>query len=134
MKKVEDFHEGKRKEVGLKYAREKSLKACMAKAKGWTLKKGESPPIHEASINKMTWFYVRFVPNEMAIIFHITTRLHGVHVILKTITRTRTLKGGGFGLIPILTTVFSHKSYTGKKTSEASLSLHLRSDQPDPAS
>ena len=34
----------------------------------------------------------------MEITFHITTSLHGVHVILKTITRTRTLKGGGFGL------------------------------------
>ena len=34
----------------------------------------------------------------MAITSHITTSLHGVHVILKTITRTRTLKGGGFGL------------------------------------
>ena len=34
----------------------------------------------------------------MAITFHIITSLHGVHVILKTITRTKTLKGGEFGL------------------------------------
>ena len=26
------------------------------------------------------------------------SKLHEIHVILKTITRTRTLKGGGFGL------------------------------------
>ena len=30
--------------------------------------------------------------------FHATTSFYEVHVILKTITRTRTLKGGGFGL------------------------------------
>ena len=30
--------------------------------------------------------------------FHATTTFYRVHVILKTITRTRTLKGGGFGL------------------------------------
>ena len=29
-------------------------------------------------------------------------KFYGVHVILKTITRTRTLKGGGFGLTPHL--------------------------------
>ena len=52
MEKVEDFRNGKTKEVGLKGARGKSLKACVAKAKGWTLEKGNSPPIHEASINK----------------------------------------------------------------------------------
>ena len=38
------------------------------------------------------------VPNEMAITFCFTTSLRGVHVILKIITRIRTLKGGGFGL------------------------------------
>ena len=27
-----------------------------------------------------------------------TFKIHTIHVILKTITRTRTLKGGGFGL------------------------------------
>ena len=52
MEKVEDFHDGKTKEVGLKDARGKSLKACAAKAKGWTLEKGNSPPIHEASLIK----------------------------------------------------------------------------------
>ena len=34
----------------------------------------------------------------MEVTFHATTSFYGVHVILKTITRTRTLKGGGFGL------------------------------------
>ena len=34
----------------------------------------------------------------MEITFHATTNFGIVHVILKTITRTRTLKGGGFGL------------------------------------
>ena len=34
----------------------------------------------------------------MATTCHITISLHEVNVILKTITWTRTLKGGGFGL------------------------------------
>ena len=54
MEKVEDFREGKTEEVGSKYARGKSLRACVAKAKGWTLEKSNSSPIHETSINKMT--------------------------------------------------------------------------------
>ena len=54
MEKVEDPRDGKTKEVRPKDAKGKSLKACVAKAKGWTLEKGNSPPIHEASINKMT--------------------------------------------------------------------------------
>ena len=56
MEKVEDFRDDKTKEVGLKGARGKSLKACVAKAKGWTFEKDNSSPIHETSINKMTWF------------------------------------------------------------------------------
>ena len=32
--------------------------------------------------------------------FHVTTSFGMIHVIIKTITRTRTLKGGGFGLTP----------------------------------
>ena len=36
----------------------------------------------------------------MEVTFHATTSFDRVHVILKTITRTRTLKGGGFGLTP----------------------------------
>ena len=48
--------DGETKEVGLKGARGKSLKACVAKAKGWTLEKDNSSPIHETSINKMTSF------------------------------------------------------------------------------
>ena len=34
----------------------------------------------------------------MEVTFHVTTSFGMTHVILKTITRTRTLKGGGFGL------------------------------------
>ena len=33
---------------------------------------------------------------------HVTTNVGATHVILKTTTRTRTLKGGGFGLTFIL--------------------------------
>ena len=53
MEKVEGFRDGQTKEVESKYAREKSLRACVAKAKGWTLEKSNSSPIHETSINKM---------------------------------------------------------------------------------
>ena len=35
---------------------------------------------------------------ETEITFNVTTSCGATHVILKTITRTRTLKGGGFGL------------------------------------
>ena len=38
------------------------------------------------------------VPIEMEVTFHATTSFDMIHMILKTITRTRTLKGGGFGL------------------------------------
>ena len=31
-----------------------SLRACVAKAKEWTLEKANAPPIHKDSINKMT--------------------------------------------------------------------------------
>ena len=36
--------------------------------------------------------------------FYVTTSFGMTHVILKTITRTRTLKGGGFGLTMSLVT------------------------------
>ena len=39
-----------------------------------------------------------WVSLDMEVTFQATTSFYGVHVILKTITRTRTLKGGGFGL------------------------------------
>ena len=39
-----------------------------------------------------------WVAPDMEVTFHATTSFDGVHVILKTITRTRTLKGDGFGL------------------------------------
>ena len=37
-----------------KVSRGISLRACVAKAEGWTLEKANALPIHEASINKMT--------------------------------------------------------------------------------
>ena len=37
-----------------KVSRKISLRACVAKAEGWTLEKANALPIHEASINKMT--------------------------------------------------------------------------------
>ena len=48
--------------------------------------------------------------------FHTTTSFSRRHVILKTITRTRTLKGGGFGLTLALPFIAhfqlgSHKQY-----------------------
>ena len=36
----------------------------------------------------------------MEVAFHVTTSFGMTHVILETTTRTRTLKGGGFGLTP----------------------------------
>jgi hypothetical protein len=41
----------------------------------------------------------------MKVTSHVTTSFGVTHVILKTITRTRTLKGGGFGLTTILDNV-----------------------------
>ena len=40
----------------------------------------------------------KVMPMEMEVVFHATASFGMSHVILKTITRTRTLKGGGFGL------------------------------------
>ena len=39
-----------------------------------------------------------WVSTRVEVTFHATTSFDRMHVILKTITRTRTLKGGGFGL------------------------------------
>ena len=39
-----------------------------------------------------------WVSTDMEVTFYATTSFGRIHVILKTITRTRTLKGGGFGL------------------------------------
>ena len=36
----------------------------------------------------------------MEVTFHVTPSVGMTHVILKTNARTRTLKGGGFGLTP----------------------------------
>ena len=52
MKKVEDSRDGETKEVKTKCAKEISLRACVAKAAGWTLEKANSTTSQEASINK----------------------------------------------------------------------------------
>ena len=36
-------------------------------------------------------------PTRVEVTFHVSTSVEMVRVILKTISRTRTLKGGGFG-------------------------------------
>ena len=52
MKNVEDPSNGKAREVKIKGARGISLRACVAKAAGWTLEKANSATSQEASINK----------------------------------------------------------------------------------
>ena len=44
----------------------------------------------------MTSSNLEFIETE--VMFNVTTRFGAMHVILKTIIWTRTLKGGGFGL------------------------------------
>ena len=39
-----------------KVSRGISLRACVAKAAGWTLEKANALPIQEANINKTSWF------------------------------------------------------------------------------
>ena len=94
MENVEDPSKGKAKEVKIKGARGISLRACVAKAAGWTLEKANYATSREANNNKQSdskWCERIWKLRE-----HF--ELHELHVILKTITRTRTLKGGGFGL------------------------------------
>ena len=52
MENVEDSRNGKTKKVKTKGARGISLRACVAKAAGWTLEKANSITSQEASINK----------------------------------------------------------------------------------
>ena len=99
MESVKDSRDVETREVKTKMARGISLRACVAKAVGWTLEKANSIISQEASINKTPWFKVMWVPSDMEVTFQATTSFYGVHVILKPITRTRVLKGGGFGLI-----------------------------------
>ena len=49
-----------------------------------------------------------WVPIEMEVTFRATTSIGVIHMILKIITRTRTLKGGGFGLA-----MFKFENITG---------------------
>ena len=52
MEKVEDSSNGKAREAKIKGARGISLRACVAKAAGWTLEKTNSTKSQEANINK----------------------------------------------------------------------------------
>ena len=52
MEKVEDIRVGETKEVRPKRARGISLRACVAKAAGWTLEKANSTTSQEANVNK----------------------------------------------------------------------------------
>ena len=52
MEKVEGPRDGKTKKVRPKGARGISLRACVAKAAGWTLEKANSTTNQETSINK----------------------------------------------------------------------------------
>jgi hypothetical protein len=53
MENVEDSCNDKKKEVKVKRARGMSLRACVAKAAGWTLEKANSSTSQEANINKV---------------------------------------------------------------------------------
>ena len=52
MENAEDSRECKAKEAKTKGARGISLRACVAKAAGWTLEKANSTKSQEANINK----------------------------------------------------------------------------------
>ena len=52
MEKVVDSGQAKAKEVKIKGVRGMSLRACVAKAAGWTLEKANSTTSQEANINK----------------------------------------------------------------------------------
>ena len=81
-----------------KVSRGISLRACVARAAGWTLEKANALPSQEASMNKTSWLYGKREPIEIEVTFHFYYEFGMTHVIPKTITRTRMLKGGGFGL------------------------------------
>ena len=80
------------------FSRGISLKACVAKAAGWTLEMANALPIQEASINKTLWLWVSWKLIDIEVTFHVTTGFGMTHMILKTITQIKTLKCGGFGL------------------------------------
>ena len=52
MENVKDSPDGKSREIKVKCARGISLKACVAKASGWTLEKANALPPQEVNINK----------------------------------------------------------------------------------
>ena len=52
MEGVKDSSYLERREIKVKRARGISLRACVAKAVGWTLKKANAPPVQEVNINK----------------------------------------------------------------------------------
>ena len=52
MEGVKDLSHPEMREVKVIRARGISLKACVAKATGWTLEKANAPPVQEVDINK----------------------------------------------------------------------------------
>ena len=98
MENVKDSRDVETRKIKTKGARGISLRACVAKAAGWTLEKANATSSQEASINKISWLWMMWMSPDMEATFHTTLSYKRMHVILKTITRTRTLKGGGFGL------------------------------------
>ena len=61
MENVEDACNGKEKEVKIKRVRGMSLRACVAKAAGWTLEKSQSTTSQEANSNKAKWIEMTWV-------------------------------------------------------------------------
>ena len=61
MENVEDSRNGKEKEVEIKRVRGMSLRACVAKAAGWTLEKSQSTTSQEANSNKAKWIDMTWV-------------------------------------------------------------------------
>ena len=90
MENIKDSNDGKTKEVKTKGTRGVSLRACVAKAAGWTLEKANSTMSEDTNINKTPWIQVTMVSHHNGDTLRTLLCFHGMHVILKTITRTRT--------------------------------------------
>ena len=69
MENVEDSRDGKTNEVKTKGAKGISLRACVAKAAGWTLEKANSTTSQEASINKARWSKIMWESLDMKVTF-----------------------------------------------------------------
>ena len=118
---MEDSSNGNEKEARIKGVRGISLRACVAKAAGWTLEKANFATSQEATTSKQSdskWF-------EHIGMWKEHFKLHELHVIIKTITRTRTLKDGGFGLTvtsPISSPQVNPRKYARGCSSQTTLS------------